>query len=106
MFIEDQSIQRALDWLRDNAQAIADAKGERTYCHEKRKSLKAILFNEAEGTIADRENFAYSHEIYLEHLEKYKAAVIEDEKFRIMVKAAEIKIDVWRTQQVNIRRGA
>ena len=74
------------------------------YCEEYRKSLKAIIASESnEKSEVAKERYAYAHERYLEHLDKLKLAVIEDEKNRAMRVAAEMKIEAWRSQQANMR---
>ena len=105
MNITDEDVEKANDWLVMNARKRAEAKAERTYCEEYRKSLKAILFNEMEGTMAERENKAYAHEKYQAHLEKLKEAVLKDEELKALAAAAQMKIEVWRTQQANQRGG-
>lgn len=102
--ITDEQIEKSADFIRDNADAFAKAKANRIYAEEYRKSLKAILFNNYEGSAAVRENGAYSDERYLEHLEKLRSAVLEEEKLRGLIKAAEMKIEVWRSSSAN-RRG-
>lgn len=108
--ITDAYIEKALDFIRDNAPALAQAKANRVHLEEFRKTKKAILFREApEGTIQAREAYAYSHAEYIELIDGLKAAVEEEERLRWLMKAAEFKIDVWRTQQANNRsldRGA
>ena len=101
--ITDKQAESAADWIRDNAGKIASAKAERTYNEEYRKSLKAIIFNESEGTVAERENKAYADKRYLEHLKTLKQSVFADEELRAMKVAAEIKIEVWRSLQANLR---
>lgn len=104
MNITDEDIERALDYLRDNAAPAAAAKGERIFCEEYRKSLKAILASQSNETSEHAKNdFAYSHQKYLEHLERLKRAVIEDEKNRGLRAAAEAKIEAWRTMSSNYR---
>lgn len=104
MHITDDDIERALDYLRDNASHAAVAKGERVFAEEYRKSLKAILASQSNQTSEHaRSDFAYSHPKYLEHLEVLKAAVIEDEKNRGLRVAAEARIEAWRTQSSNQR---
>lgn len=101
--ITDDQAERAADFIRDNAVNFAQAKASRIYCEEYRKSLKAILFNQMEGTIADKDAQAYAHEKYLLHLEEIRNAVIEEEKLKGLVKAAEMKIEIWRSQSANSR---
>ena len=99
----ERDINKARDWLIDNAENCAQAKANRIYCEEYRKSLKAILFNEMTGTMAERENQAYAHEKYLEHLQELKQAVYEAENLKALRCAAEIKISMWQTEQANLR---
>jgi hypothetical protein len=99
----EKDIYDARDWLVTNARKCAEAKAERVYCEEYKKSLKAILFNEYEGTVAERENKAYSDSRYLKHLAQLKQAVYEDENLKALRCAAEIKISMWQTEQANLR---
>jgi hypothetical protein len=102
--IADAEIDRALDFLRDNAEPAARAKAERVYCEEYRKSLKAILMQEHNSeSIGAQEREAYAAPLYREHLEKLKQAVFEDERNRALRVAAEIKIEAWRTMNANYR---
>jgi len=101
--ITDEQAEKAADFIRDNAINFANAKADRIYHEEFRKSLKAILFNEAEGAAGVRENLAYAHEKYIEHIGKLREAVFEEEKLRGLVKAAEMKIELWRSQSTNLR---
>lgn len=94
----------AIDFLYINATAYAQAKAEVTYLEQFRKSKKAILFNNSIGnTIADRENFAYSHHEYLELLKGLKEAVEKAEMLRWQLIAAQARIDVWRSQEASNR---
>lgn len=108
--IGQENIEKALEFIRKNAQNLAQAKADRVYLEQFRKSKKALLFadappvvNEKHATIADRENYAYSHPEYLEVLDGLKAAIEREEHLRWMMTAAELKVDVWRTQQANAR---
>ena len=38
-------MQKAVDWLRDNAEACAKARATRIYLEEYRKSIKALLMS-------------------------------------------------------------
>lgn len=101
--VTDEQVERAADFIRDNAEDFAKAKALRIYNEEYRKSLKAILFNENEGSAAVRENLAYADERYLKHLEDLKTSVFEEEKLRGLTKAAEMKIELYRTSSANQR---
>ena len=94
----------AIDFMIRNAKAYAAAKANVTYLEQFRKSKKALLFNNSIGnTVADRENFAYSHPEYLAVLDGLKEAVEEAERLRWMLVAAQARIDVFRTQEASNR---
>lgn len=99
--MKEINIYKVLDFIRDNAPKYAQAKAERIYCDEYRKTLKSQLFFEAleEGfkTIAEREAYAYSHKSYLEHLEALKQAVTQEETLRWQLVAAQAKVECWRS---------
>ena len=104
--ITEAEIEKALDYLRDNADECAKWKAERVYVTEYRKTVKAELMNDAAETArtaVEREQYAYSSMRYKEHLEAIKEAVYRDEKHRFLMLAAQAKIDAWRTEQSNQR---
>lgn len=96
---------KALDFIRDNAQAYAQAKANVVYMTEYRKSLKAILMQEATDlkTQTERETYAYANESYIEHLRAIATAVEECEKLRWLMVSAEAKIEVWRSLESSAR---
>jgi hypothetical protein len=103
-FITDDEIDKALDYLRDNARDAAQAKANRVYVEEFRKVLKAQLMKEhgaLSAVLQERE--AYSDPRYVQHLEAIREAVLEDEGHRFLRGAAEAKIEAWRTQSSNTR---
>ena len=103
-FITDDEIDKALDYLRDNARDAAQAKANRIYVEEFRKVVKAKLMKEhgsMSAVLQERE--AYSDPRYVEHLEAIKQAVEIDEGHRFLRAAADAKIEAWRTQSSNSR---
>jgi hypothetical protein len=103
-FITDEEIDKALDYLRDNARDAAQAKANRVYVEEYRKTLKAQLMKE-HGSLSAvlQEREAYSDPRYAEHLQAIREAVMQDEQHRFLRIAAEAKIEAWRTQSSNMR---
>lgn len=102
--ISDEQVEKALDFLRDSAESIAEAKADMIHTDEYRKSLKALLASHSdEKSEAAKERAAYSDPRYLEHLDKYREAVRVFEKLRAMREAAGAKIEAWRSQQANYR---
>ena len=45
--IDEQTVESALDFLRDNAGKIAKARAERVYLEQFRKSKNALLFDQS-----------------------------------------------------------
>lgn len=96
--------QEAVYYMLATAPRYAAAKAKRVQLEEFRKSKKAILMQKSNGkTIADREAYAYSHEEYIELLNGLESAVEAEELFRWKMKAAELQIEIWRSQQANNR---
>jgi len=100
----EAKVEEALKTMRELSRPLAAAKANRVHIEQFRKSKKAILFSECEEkTIADRENYAYAHPDYLELLEGLKVAVEEEEALKWRMKAAELYIEVWRSQEASNR---
>lgn len=101
---EEINVFRCLDFIRDNAKAMAQAKANRIYMEEYRKSLKAILTQKSEASTATgKEAYAYAHPDYQAHLNGLKEAVETEEGLRWQMIAAQAKIEVWRSQGANQR---
>ena len=97
-------IEKALDFMRDNAGKLAEAKANRVHLEQFRKSKKALLMRQVEGPQHVRESYAYAHPSYIEILDGLKAAVEEEERLKWMMIAAQTKCDIWRTVQASNRR--
>lgn len=95
-------IEKALHYLKTTAAEYSKHKAQCEYLKEFRKSKKAMLINEAERkglkTGQERESYAYSHDEYIKLLDGLKVAIEESERLRIMVKTAELQIEIWRSQ--------
>lgn len=99
MITQDQA-ERAVDWLRENARPMAQARAERLYLEQWIKTVRATLQAESqEPSAAKAEMVALASPKYLAALQAYKAAIEADEYARFMVTAAEAKIDAWRSQE-------
>jgi len=102
--VELINIEKALDFIRDNAEPLAMAKASRIYLEQYRKSKKALLYIDApEGTIDSKTSYAYAHEEYLHLLAELRMAVEEEEKLKWMMVAAQAKIEIYRTESANNR---
>lgn len=104
--IDDESVEKALNFIRDRAEALADARARARFLEQKRKSLKAAAYLEADGkTINEKESVAYTDSEYLQCLDDYKQAVYDAELLATQMKAAELRIEVWRSLNARAGRG-
>lgn len=102
--VSDEEVDEAVHFLAGSAERAAASKAELVYCEEYRKSLKAMLMAEhSSKPIGAQEREAYRDQRYLDHLEKLKKAVYENELIKAQRAAAEQKIEAWRTEQANYR---
>lgn len=102
--ITDEQVEAALDWMRDNADAAAEARAHRIYLTEYRKSLKAMIMTEYNSeSIGAQEREAYSDKRYLDHLKGLKEAVARDEKMQWLMEVAKARLEAWRTMNANKR---
>lgn len=97
----------AIDFMIANSKKYAQAKANRTYLEEYRKTMKAELCKEAltHGfeAVNAQEREAYSHPDYKQHLLAIKEAIEEEERLRWLLVAAQARIDVWRSMEASNR---
>jgi hypothetical protein len=94
----------AVDYIIKHARQFADAKAQRVYLEEFRKSKKALLMKQSiESALGAQERDAYAHAEYVELLKGLKEAVEIEEKLRWDLIAAQARVDIWRTEQANLR---
>jgi hypothetical protein len=103
--ITDEDVQKALDYLRLNAPRAAQARANKVYMEEFRKTVKAQLMTVYSALpVNAQEREAYRSKAYTDHLTALKDAVYQDELNRWGMVAATSTIEAWRTQNAN-RRG-
>jgi hypothetical protein len=102
--ISEDDIEKALDYLRDHALLAAKAIAESWYMQDYRKVVKAEEMARCnESAVNAQERFAYSSDAYKEHLVATMTAIEKEQTERFLLKAAEAKIEAWRSQQANYR---
>lgn len=98
---------KAVDYIMSNAAKFAQAKAQRVYLEEFRKSKKALLMKDAMlakiDAVTAQEREAYSHPEYQELLTALGHAIENEEKLKWMLEAARLRVDIWRTEQANAR---
>jgi hypothetical protein len=105
--MENIDPNQAVDFLLKNAGLYAKAKAQRVYLEEFRKSKKAMLMQEAlmagVDTMAGQERDAYARSEYREIIEGLREAVEIEEKLKWQLTGAQLRVDIWRTNQANNR---
>lgn len=94
----------AIEYIFRHGKRYAQAKAERIYLEEYRKSLKAILMKRSmENAVNAQEREAYSDAEYLKLLNGLKEAVAVEEEIRWGLVAAQARIEVWRSREATNR---
>ena len=105
--MEDIDPNKAVDFLLKNSGLFAKAKAERVYLEEFRKSKKALLMQEAfcagVEAITAQERDAYARTEYQELLKGLACAIETEEKLKFQLIGAQLRVDIWRTNQANNR---
>lgn len=106
--MSDKNISDAVDYLYTHGRKYAEAKAQRVYLEEFRKSQKAMLMITAKASgkaksEAAAETEAYADPVYLEVLKGLQAAVEAEETLRWGLVSAQARIDVWRSQEASNR---
>lgn len=100
----ESDANKAIEFIYQNAKPFAQAKANRIYCEEFRKSKKALLMAQSTAEAANaREQYAYSHAEYLSLLEALKSAVETEEELRWKMVSAQARIEVWRSEEASAR---
>ena len=96
--------QKSLEAMHATGPVLAQARADRVYAEEYRKSLKAILMKEHAALPAvAQEREAYADQRYLAHLDALKLAVKAEEAARWRMVTAQAAVEVWRTLSANDR---
>ena len=94
----------AVNFIYTTAPKYAKAKAERTRLEEFRKVKKALLMNECQASAVNaKEQFAYSHPDYGQVIDGIGIAVEVEVTLFWQLKAAEMRVDIFRTESANNR---
>jgi hypothetical protein len=96
--------QKHLRRMWENAPKLAQAKANRVYLEEFRKTLKSQLMKGCGlEAIGAQEREAYAHPDYSAHLDGLKAAVEAEELLRWRMVTDQASVEVWRSQEASNR---
>lgn len=94
----------AIEYIFKQGKRYAQAKANRIYLEEYRKSLKAIIMKRSlETAVNAQERDAYSDPEYLALLRGLKESVETEEEIRWGLVAAQARVEVWRSIEATNR---
>lgn len=100
---------KAIEFILENAPKYAEAKAQRIFLEEFRKTKKALLMKDAMARGIDsavaQEREAYAHPEYEELLHGLAEAIRQEEHLLWKLRAAQMKSDIWRSEQASERLG-
>jgi len=94
---------KAVQYLIDNTPKYAEAKANRVFIENYLRSIKSKLMGNEEGTLGAKEAYAYAHDDYVEQLKGLRSATEEEERLKFMLKAAELRIEIYKVQEYSKR---
>jgi hypothetical protein len=101
--VSEAEVGKALDWLRDNAQDIGNARALQVEAGHMVKHILALEMRKTEGSAALQEREARASDRYMEACVAEAKATGVYETMRALREAAALKIEAWRTQSSNYR---
>lgn len=102
--VTDFELEKALDFLRDNAAAIGEAKARTVRAGHMLRHVEALQFKMSDERSAEaRKADARCSDRYVEAMEEDAVAAGEYEKLRALREAAALKIESWRSEGANYR---
>jgi hypothetical protein len=103
MIVKEKNVSDALIYLADDPHPIALARYELTKAENNSRETFSRCYLAAGGSVEARKATAEIEQTYIEAKDKEADAIKEYERHRSRVKAAEMLLDIWRTEQSNIR---
>jgi len=101
----EKDISNALVYLAETDEQYAREIARVKALEHEVKTVKALAFLDADGTMATKEAEAYASRNYIAWTEKYENAVADMHIRSAKRKRAELTIDVWRSLNANRRQG-
>ena len=102
--IEDDAVEKALDWLRDNATDMGRSKERLVKAGHMVKHIKALQMKRwNEQTVSAQEREAVASQAYMDALIEEAQAAGEYEVMKSLREAAALKIQSWQTMSANYR---
>lgn len=102
--MNNTKINGALEWLDQNTDAIASAKGKVYLLENHAKSVKAdIMLRSGLNSTSAQETFAFASQEYQDHIVRTAHAIEEYEALRLRKDYYEAYVEAWRSMSANRR---
>ena len=96
--ISESRVEKAVEFYRDNAERYGQLVGLCKALEQQRKVAHGQAFLYAQGTVAERTAQAESSPAFKQVVEDIENAWAEKTTLEAQLRAAEMTIDVWRSQ--------
>jgi hypothetical protein len=103
--ISDERADKAVEFIRDNAERHGQVKAAALFAEYKVKRARSQAFLDATGTVAEREAAAWIDPAVTAATEEHRDMVAEETMLRDLIEAADLTFKKWQTEQANSRRG-
>ena len=103
--ISEDRVEKAVEFIRDNADVLGGLVGRCKGLEQERKVVRGKQFLTATGTVAEREAKAESSKEYEVIVEEIENAWCDKTTIETKMKAAELTVDVWRSQNSSRNKG-
>jgi hypothetical protein len=103
MIVSDKNVTDALAYLADDPHPLALARKDLTDCENQSKQIYAEAFLKTEGTEKERECATEINPAYKAAKKVEGMAILELERHKSRSRAAEMLIEMWRSEQANVR---
>ena len=102
--LDEIDIFKTLEYIRDTAPKYAQAKANRVYLEEFKKSKQAQLMAEViNEPVNAQTRHAHAHAEYIALLDGLKEAIEEEEKLKWRLISAQAMVSCWQTLSANER---
>lgn len=103
MIVSEHNVQTALEYLAIDPHPIALARKDVTDAENKAKEIFARLYLSYSGPVAEREHRATANPEFQEAKAIEAEAIKELERHRARARAAEMLLEIFRTEAANVR---
>lgn len=102
--VSDADVEKALDWLRDSAADIGEAKRRAVKAEHMLKHVLALAMKQqGDMPVSAQDREARATPQYLTAIDEAATTAGEFERMRSLREAAALKIEVWRSASANYR---